>query len=245
MTEVPTLAPNAGVIGVLAQETARFSMFPASLTSTLKPHGTTVRWQFGHSIAANQNDLVRYTLSQPWAQWLWLLGDDHSWSPDLLVKLLEHDRDIVVPLCLMRNTPFKPVANIGKVGDGPWRRRLNLGDHPDGGLVPIHSAGSGGMLIKRSVLEAVADPWFESPAGEHLGEDFVFCDKARDAGAELFCDLDANLGHITTAVVWPVKLEEEGFSFGFSFMGGYQIVMPPQSWPAEAPVLRPVPKEDD
>ena len=218
----------SGLIGVIAQETARFSMFGASLTGLSAPEGTTVKWIFGHDIAANANLLVREMYARE-ADWLWILGDDHSFSPGILEKLLAHDVDIVVPLCLMRNPPYRPVIYSESAADGT-RRRVDLDDHPFGGLIPVHSAGSGGMLVKRSVFDAVEDPWFESgvQSSVQLGEDVYFCDKARAAGASIYADLDVSLGHCSTTVVWPVR-EAEGWTYGFSMMGGYSITMPPRA----------------
>lgn len=230
-----------GVVGVLAQETARFSMFAQALTSLDMPAGSEVKWIFGHDIPQNMNMLIRGFLSKPDAEWLWIMGDDHCFSPDLLTKLLSHAVDIVVPLCLMRATPYLPVAMSGKVEDGTfagYRERLALDDHPDGGLVRVHSAGSGGMLVSRETILGMSEPWFWSPEGENLAEDFMFCDKAtKEAGAEIWCDLDASLGHMATMAVWPVRTPQ-GWSFGFSMVGGYQLVAPPGSWPTTAPQMR-------
>lgn len=216
-----------GLIGVIAQETSRFSMFAASLTGLEAPEGTTIKWIFGHDIAANANLLVHEMYERD-ADWLWILGDDHSFSPTILTRLLAHDVDIIVPLCLMRNAPYRPVIYSG-VEDGV-RIRVNLDDHPQGGLIAVHSAGSGGMLVKREVFDAIEDPWFESgvDSSVQLGEDLYFCDKARDIGAVVMCDLDIPFGHCSTTVVWPVR-EADGWTYGFSMMGGYSITLPPKT----------------
>lgn len=219
---------GTGLIGVIAQETSRFSMFAASLTAIEAPEGTTIKWIFGHDIVANANMLVREMYARD-ADWLWILGDDHSFSPGILLKLLAHDVDVVVPLCLMRNAPYRPVIYSRSAANGA-RVRVDLDDHPVGGLIPVHSAGSGGMLVKRHVFDSLPDPWFESgvQSSVQLGEDVYFCDKAREQGAQIFCDLDASLGHCSTTVVWPVR-EADGWTYAFSMMGGFSVTMPPRS----------------
>lgn len=214
----------SGLVGVIAQETARYSMFSSSLTGTRLPAGAEVRWQFGHNIAANANALV-HEMYQREKDWLWLLGDDHSWSPDLLEKLLAHDVAIVAPVCLMRNPPYRPVAFTAR------GERLDLERH-QGGLVKVWACGSGGMLFRREVFDAVPEPWFEAGVNSpvQLGEDILFCRKAADAGYPTHVDLDASLGHCTTAVVWAVR-EPDGWTYGFSMMGGFEVTMPPKaSW---------------
>lgn len=219
-----------GLIGVVAQETARYSMFGASMTELDVPEGTIVKWRFGHHIADSTNALIQEMYDRD-LDWLWIMGDDHSFSPNLLTSLLDRDVEIVVPVCLMRNPPYRPVA-FDYAGAENESVRVNLTDHPDGGLIEVKSCGSAGMLIRREVFDFVERPWFEAGRGitAIVGEDLNFCDKAREAGFDIHLDLDHVLGHCMTGVVWPVR-EEDGWTFGFSMMGGFQITMPPAaSW---------------
>jgi hypothetical protein len=226
---VPERAP--GIVGVIAQDTARYSMFAASLTGLDLPEGTEVIWRFGHQISAQTNQLVEALMATD-KEWLWIMGDDHSFSHGLLTKLLDHELptghpEIIVPLCLTKVPPYSPVVFTGFEADGRHRQRISLGDYPEGGLVAIHSAGSAGMLIRRTVFEKIEPPWFTSydVSPVEMGEDVGFCDKARDAGFQVWCDLDASLGHCVSGVVWPVR-ERDGWTYGFSLMGGYTIRMP-------------------
>ncbi len=200
-------------------------MFGVSMSALETPPGSVIRWQLGTSIAENCNRIVR----QMQGDWLWLLGDDHAFEPDVLNRLLGRDVDIVVPACLERWPPFHPVTFSGWSEKGaPYRQHLDFDRYPDGGLVEVHSAGSGGMLIRRHVLEALADPWFEAGVidGEQLAEDLYFCDKARDAGFRVWCDLAVPFGHITPASVWPQR-QPGGWSFGLGFPEGVVISLPP------------------
>lgn len=219
-----------GLVGVVAQETARYSMFGASMTGLELPEGSAVKWRFGHHIADSTNALIQEMYDRD-MDWLWIMGDDHSFSPQLLDKLLAREVEIVVPLCLMRNPPYRPVAFVS-TGNPDESRRLDLNDYPEGGLVKVKTCGSAGMLIRREVFDFVDRPWFEAGrAGTAVvGEDLNFCDKARAAGFDIHLDLDLPLGHCTTSVVWPVH-EPDGWTFAFSMMGGFQITMPPgSSW---------------
>lgn len=227
-----------GLIGVIAQETSRFSMFAASLTGLERPEGSSVKWIFGHDIADNANLLVRQMYEND-HEWLWILGDDHAFSPTILKRLLAHDVEIIVPLCLMRNIPFQPVIYSHVDAEGR-RVRVDLNDYPGGGRIAVQSAGSGGMLIKREVFDALSDPWFEAgvDSSVQLGEDIYFCDKASEEGFIVYCDLDTPMGHCSTSVVWPVN-EPDGWTYGFSMMGGFQITMPPSvGWEVAQRVLR-------
>jgi hypothetical protein len=226
------MTDRPGLIGVVAQETARYAMFSASLTGTEKPDGSRIRWAMGHSIAQNHNLLVHMLLEQPEWEWLWILGDDHAWKPDLLMQLLAHDKDIVVPLCLMRSPPYHPVIFSGFENEELFTRtRIQLPDldiHAFGGLIPVHSCGGAGMLVKRQVFEEMPEPWFEAAVlnGQTLGEDLYFCDKARDLGFEIYCDLDHTFGHCMNGIVWPARDNVGQFTYGFSMTGGFAITMP-------------------
>lgn len=240
------------MIGVLAQETARFSQFAVDLTRVDKPDGSTVVWRIGWDLAESHNALIDRMLADPANEWIWFMGDDHAFSPDILTRLLDHSLDIVLPVCLMRNPPYRPVnwvtacAKCGnpEVRHGPGngfptddafvpdpekKLRLDLCDYPNGGLVEIEASGSAGLLVRRRVFETFPAPWFETGTGitNRVGEDVNFCRKARAAGNRIWCDLDTVLGHCCTAVVWPVR-EHDGWTYGFSMMGGYQITLPPR-----------------
>lgn len=215
-----------GLIAVLAQESARFSTFAESLSKLQMPEGSRVAWRIGWGLAQAHNALIEELLADPDLGWIWFMGDDHVFSPDLLTKLLDRELDVVVPLCLMRAAPFRPVNWVAD-GDGETRR-IKLADYPDGGLAWIDAAGAAGLLVRRHVFDAIEPPWFESGTGltSLVGEDINFCRKVRATGREIACDLDAMLGHSLTACVWPVR-EPDGWTFGFSMAGGFEITMPP------------------
>jgi len=135
--------------------------------------------------------------------WLWFMDDDHAFPPDLLLRLDSHNMPLVVPLCLQRVSPFKPVVYVDKDGGGKGERAKPIppkNSKRTEGLVEIAGGGTAGMLIRREVFEAIDPPWFEYGT---ISEDLIFCDKAKAAGFPLYCDLSARLGHITTAVAWP------------------------------------------
>ena len=140
------------------------------------------------------------------AEYLWFMDDDHAFSPDILMRLLRHELPLVVPVCFTRSAPFPPVDFTERVGDDRYLP-LYLPEQEEGGLVELVAGGTAGMLIHRSVLEAMPGPyWFEYGAAS---EDILFCKKAMGLGFSLHCDLSVRLGHLTTAVVEPTFYEGE------------------------------------
>ena len=190
-----------GTIGILSGPFSRYAAFTIALLNTLKPPDTRLEYTQNTDIVGNMNLICRNMRGD----WLWILGDDHVWEPDLLARLMAHDVDVVVPLCLTRTAPFAPVVYSGEVEEGVYASAHDL---PAGELVQVHAAGSAGMLVKRRVLDAIGDPWF-STDGTGMNEDLTFCRKVRDAGFDIYCDTSALLGHIGTMTVWPTYQDEK------------------------------------
>jgi hypothetical protein len=82
----------------------------------------------------------------------------------------------------------------------------------DDGLLRVLRVGTGFMLIRRHVLEALHNKhpeWaykvdteyhdsifdFKSSASGYMGEDYLFCDRVREAGFKVHLDPEINLGH--------------------------------------------------
>jgi hypothetical protein len=185
--------PKGGTIGVIGSDLARYADFTAALCILGKPDDTRLIYTRTVDVVGNCNTICRNYRGDH----VWLLGDDHTFDPDSYLRLLAHEVDVVVPLCLKRTPPYDPVVYGGQNEDGLYYT-AELEEH---GLQPIWAAGSAGMLIRRHVLEAIADPWFESYGG--LNEDLEFCRKVREAGFQIWCDADVRLGHIATHQVWP------------------------------------------
>lgn len=197
----------SGIAGVIANDSARYSLFWSCMDHLHLPDGWRKEHLIGGDWCGARNSLCELTLESG-AEWLWFMDDDHAFSPDLLTKLLSHNLPLVVPVCLTRSAPFEPVTFTENLDDSdrPIRRRLSLPEQSSDGLVELTSGGSAGMLIHRTVLQTVKRPWFEYG---FVSEDLMFCDKAKAEGFDIYCDLDARLGHLTTAIVEPVVHEGE------------------------------------
>ena len=169
------------------------------------PYHTLSRRMPGSNVTLNMEALVR----QMRGNWRWVMGDDHTFEPDTLFKLLAHNVDVVVPLCVRRGPPFLPV--LYKELDAPkgicdtyaWEELALLS-----GLIPIRGAGSGGMLIRKYVLDAIPSPKFANinvADGLTAGEDVSFSHRVNEAGFSIWADLDTTMGHITPVDLRPVR----------------------------------------
>lgn len=162
-----------------------------------RPPRTLISWQTGVNVIGNRNRIVEAAQGE----WILFVDDDHVFKPDLLARLLDREVDVVVPFCLSRRPPFTPVVYSGLDEAGDHVVQDNF---PSGGLVEVFAAGTGGMLVRRHVLEAIDSPWFEAE-GRHMNEDLTFCRKVREAGFHIWLDVDAQLGHVSHFAVWPAR----------------------------------------
>jgi GT2 family glycosyltransferase len=70
-----------------------------------------------------------------------------------------------------------------------------------GELLEMQRIPTGCLLIKMSVFDKLSKPYFRfdtDASGAIVGEDYVFCDRAREAGFRIWCDaaLSREIGHI-------------------------------------------------
>jgi hypothetical protein len=189
-----------GTVAVPAGEFSRYHQFTNSIAGLLKPPNTKLQITRGLSVTHNLNSMVR----ELHGDWLWVMGDDHSFSDDALMRLLDRQVDVIVPLCWRRSPPFQLVVFTHQNEDDSYQP-INPGDLPDEGIFEIHAAGSAGMLVRKNVLDAIGDPWFTT-VGEHQNEDLEFCRKVREAGFKIYADSEVFIGHHGQFSVWPARI---------------------------------------
>lgn len=193
-----------GVIGVACADLGRYSQFSQCLANLVKPEGTHVQFEVGIDVAVNRRNIVRYALENDYA-WVWFVDDDMLFAPDHLMRLLAHEQPIVASLYLNRKPPYYPVAynrRFMRPDEGPSWNPIDLDGAPASGLADIVAAGTGGLLVRRAVFEALEyDIWFKRNGA---GEDMSFCARAIEAGFPMYVDLGARMGHISTYSVWPI-----------------------------------------
>lgn len=221
------------MVGVIANDTGRYSLFTTCLTTLQSPVNTKIQFALTSDRILGRNKLAKMAVEEG-AEWLLFLDDDHVFSPTLLHRLLSHDEMVVGSLYMQRMQPFAPVAYSHKTEDERYIP-LDLTQLPDAELVEVCALGTGGMLIRTEVFRALGEShWFEHG---RASEDLIFCDRAREAGFTIYCDLGARLGHMTPAAIWPSWVDEE-WVIGFSVADGTSLYVPIEK-PAEAPGVTP------
>lgn len=216
---VNTITP--GTVAVTADESGRFTRFAVCMQALTVPPGSRTRWLVGNDIAGNRNAVCAGL--EEGEEWVWFVDDDHTFPPDILYRLLDRNVDIVAPICLRRQKPFLPVA-CGLDGE-----HLNLAEYGQDDLVEVEHTGSSGMLVRRRVIEALPEPWFE--LGNGISEDVNFCRAAVAAGFKIHVDLSVWLSHLTIAAVRAFWHEHEGrWLTGFDVADGAQLSVELGTW---------------
>lgn len=125
------------------------------------------------------------------------IDSDMVFPPDVLPRLLAHDKDIVSGMAFQRKPPYAPCFyEILKLGEPGETTAVPFKQYPRG-LIEVQGVGMGCTLIKTEVLQAVYDggnPCFEPMRG--YGEDLTFCLRARHLGYKIYTDTNLQIGHI-------------------------------------------------
>jgi hypothetical protein len=145
-------------------------------------------------VAEARNNGVELAKSRG-ADFLLFLDSDMLFPPTALFRLLLHRKDIVGATYTKRVAPFDILGT--RLDDSPV--------NPSSDLVEMRRIPTGCLLINMRVFDKLSKPYFrfETDAnGTIVGEDYVFCDRAREAGFRIWCDavMSKEIGHIGQAV---------------------------------------------
>jgi hypothetical protein len=124
---------------------------------------------------------------------IFVVDVDQGFPSDVLARLRSHDKDIISGWSPKRGYPHFPLV-YRKVPGG--YRPL----HPAKGLQKVDGFGFGCVLMKMHIFDKIPAPWFLNTHNPDTGKrtegnDFYFCNKAQEAGFELWVDNDVNCTH--------------------------------------------------
>lgn len=178
--------------------------------ATLSKRGYEVRRMLGHSAIDMARCLMAQTaLDDGFEELMWIDGDV-GFEPDAVDLLRAHGRPIACGIY-----PKKGQRSLACHVE-PGTREIVFGEK--GGLVPLRYAATGFLHTRRAVYERIAAalalprcnarfgkafyPWFQPlvipDEGGHwyLGEDYAFCERARQAGFSIVADTTIRLRHV-------------------------------------------------
>jgi hypothetical protein len=195
---------------------AKFAM---SVAIIYRDRADRVKALFAHEngglLSRGRNELVaQYLAAESGCDWLLMLDSDEKIDLDAFDKLISvahgTERPIVAGVYFgaFKGDPY-PLAVPLIFKAKPGTSRFDpIWDYPENQVIPIDSAGTGCLLVHRSVFEkfqADADPRHEGPNwcwfldrpvnGDWYSEDHWFCSRARELGFPLHAHTGALLEH--------------------------------------------------
>lgn len=149
-----------------------------------------------HSVARNQ------MAKMATAEWICMLDTDHSFSCDLLFRLLNsmrlHNAEVASALYCMKEPPHHPAAWDYRASDGTISQYV---EWPEDEKVKVDVVGAGCLLIKTNVFRRIWDELGEEPFSTQefpgvVGEDFAFCRRCERLGIPILLDTAIQCNHL-------------------------------------------------
>ena len=155
-----------------------------------------------------RNCLAKKACEEGYDRIMWI-DSDMVFEPDLFERLsarLDEGCDFITGLYFSRRMPIIPmiyseVACYLKDGtqiptSGEYR------DYPKDSLFKVQGCGFGGCMMTTKMVLDLAEKYglpFSPILG--FGEDLSFCQRATQAGYDLYCDSSIKLGHMSHCIV--------------------------------------------
>lgn len=199
-------SPCTILIGIISGGTVRAELLPCLISAleVAKGHGIGVHLscQIGGYAAHNRNETVMLAQKNK-ADYIMFIDNDMVFPASGIQRLLDADKDIIGVHYNARPKPGTQSVSTVKLAN-PWtdpRHGQIIASEIPAQMFQCFSVGTGFTLIKLSVFEKIAFPWFVSGQlenGDPFTEDVDFCRKANEAGIEIWCNPTIKMGHIGT-----------------------------------------------
>lgn len=149
----------------------------------------------GYNTAENRNYIAAQSLKNLCTHLL-LTDDDMVYEKDVLTRLLKHDKDVIGGTY---NTKYESQEKVIEFLDEiPEGRR----EHEMEGKSPFKckALGGGMLLIKTEIFRKIPQPWFGYKWFDNgmvqMSNDWFFCEKAIEAGYDIWCDPTLEIKHL-------------------------------------------------
>jgi hypothetical protein len=219
-----------GAVGLIMGDQPRFQHLQASLIALEVPRGSQMFVAQSCNPAMNSNRIAQMMLDNPELQWLWVMGDDHCFEKDALLRLLDDEKDAIVPLVARRMWPhgtvlwreFDPDENVSSFYT--WEEVSRFKEP-----FPVAGAGSAGLLVRRRVFERMQKPWFRVGAfgRDELQEDLYFTWQCNRMGHTVHCDPNVTMGHLSYVNFYPYRNADGQIGVAANMNGHKMTVLPP------------------
>ena len=155
----------------------------------------------GYTVAENRNYCV-VQAQRNGSDYLLFIDDDMTFLPNTLEEMLTHKKEVVGVNSYSRCLPLSSTVGLmDKEGkymhpDKHMEWEMKIPEK----LFKAYFVGAGILLIDMKVFDKIKKPYFEFVMGEDgniiHGEDGSFCDKAKKAGVDIWCDPQIEVFHL-------------------------------------------------
>ena len=175
-----------------------------SIYDQIIPEGYQTEFQFFYGYQIDQiRNLIANWMENKDYDYLFSVDSDIIFPPDTLIRLLDHDKDLVTGIYRQR----LPNQTL-EVYDQNLQN-IPIENLPNNSLIEIGGCGFGCVLVKKKLFVKIGYPQFVyHSAIDHkdtFSEDNYFCKAARENGFQLYADTSLFCGHKGTHVYEVAK----------------------------------------
>ncbi len=202
----------------VTSELPRYFEYYDSIDRLILPPNTGKTSIHSSSPAANRNIAILNALKHDFTH-IFFTDDDHVFPPDTVMRLLSHEVDIVSGLYCMKFPPF-PIIVLNNPNEKNMSAFIDIQKIGAHGLYEVPRVPAGCLLVTTDSLRAIQgvlkdglynNKWFTigQIQSDQWGDDLWFCDRARDAGINIYVDSSVRVGHITKCILTPEYINGE------------------------------------
>lgn len=151
----------------------------------------------GYNTAENRNYITAQAMRANCTHLL-LLDDDMIYEPDGLVKLVKSGKEIIGGAGKVRNLEQEDKNMVVEYLDGQEKTDKEFSETQD--IFKVNAIGGCLLLIDLSIIPKLKTPLFWYKVHDigmvEMSNDWWFCERAREAGYDIWCDPTIKLGHI-------------------------------------------------
>ena len=144
-------------------------------------------FRYGSYISENKEKMIAIALQYNCTH-LFFVDYDVVFEPQLLIELIEADKDVIGAYYNYKYLPTEPMIKF-----------LDKHEIPDE-TFKVAALGGGCLLVKSSVFEKISKPYFpmeyDNEGNVVCTEDTGFCEKVREAGMDVWCNPKLKVEHI-------------------------------------------------
>lgn len=153
-----------------------------------------------------RNKIIEAFLQLPDSvEYLFLFDDDMVVNQDVIDFLSWTQAPFMSAYCSWKQAPYAPTAAmyVGEMvyqGKTVPRYAPVTNWRPNSGLHVCDGVGAAALCLRRDLLVAIGNPWFEHGYG---GEDYTFCRKVQALGHHIVVNTNCEIGHIGEFIAKP------------------------------------------